>query len=90
MSPDDVSPDDVSLDDVSLDNVSLDNVLASWASGVRLGDAEAGTIYQRIVVTPRPDLDPAWWREFTADCAGWIVRSNLSRMPAAAVAWGTA
>jgi hypothetical protein len=62
--------------------MSLDDVLAAWAAGVRLDDATATGIYQRIVQTPRPDdapapgLDAAWWRTFTADCATWVVNSN--------------
>lgn len=62
--------------------MTIDDSLAAWAATVRLGDAEADEIYQRIVATPAPGeqtaagLDPAWWREFTADLAAQIVMST--------------
>jgi hypothetical protein len=53
--------------------------LAGWADAVRLSDAEADGILQRIVgVPPEPaqlavQLDPRWWREFTVDFTARIV-----------------
>jgi hypothetical protein len=61
---------------------SLDNDIAAWAATVRLPDAEAAAIFQRIVQTPpqplpvTPRLDPAWWRHFTADFTARMVSST--------------
>jgi hypothetical protein len=47
--------------------------IAAWAATVRLPDAEAAAIFQRITGTPAPApavtprLDPSWWRHLTAD-----------------------
>jgi hypothetical protein len=62
--------------------MSLDDDLAAWAATVRLPDAEAAAIYQRIVGTPAPapsvtpPPDPAWWRHFTADFTTRMVSST--------------
>jgi hypothetical protein len=66
--------------------MSLDDDIAAWAATVRLPDAEAAAIFQRIVGTPRPTptsapavtprLDPSWWRHFTADFTARMVSST--------------
>jgi len=68
--------------------MSLDDDLAAWAATVRLPDAEAAAIFQRIVGTPAPapsvtsvtsvapPLDPAWWGHFTADFTARLVSST--------------
>jgi hypothetical protein len=64
--------------------MSLDDDIAAWAATVRLPDAEAAAIFQRIVGTPTPTrapaitprLDPSWWRHFTADFTARMVSST--------------
>jgi hypothetical protein len=62
--------------------MSLDDILAAWTATIRLPDATAADIYQRIVVTPTPareispGLDPAWWRGFTAEFTARMVTST--------------
>jgi hypothetical protein len=72
--------------------MSLDDTLAAWAAVVRLPAAAATDICQRIVMTPvaaRPaptstittstgwtGLDPAWWRQFSADFSARMMRST--------------
>jgi phosphatidylserine decarboxylase len=62
--------------------MSLDDDIAAWAATVRLPDAEAAAIFQRIVGTPvtalqvAPSLDPSWWRHFTADFTARMVAST--------------
>jgi hypothetical protein len=70
--------------------MSLDDTLAAWAAAVRLPATTTADIYQRIVMTPAParsapastahgtspGLDPAWWRQFTADFAARMVMST--------------
>ena len=62
--------------------MSLDNDIAAWAATVRLPDAEAAAIFQRIAGTPvpfppfSPRLDPSWWRHFTADFTARMVAST--------------
>jgi hypothetical protein len=60
--------------------MSLEDTLAAWAATVRLSDAAAAEIYQRIVTTPAPTvapgLDPAWWRTFTAEFTARMVTST--------------
>ena len=62
--------------------MSLDDDLAAWAATVRLDDAEADDIFQRIVQIPvhvqaePPRLDPSWWRGYTADFAARMVTST--------------
>jgi hypothetical protein len=62
--------------------MSLDDDLAAWAATVRLSDAEAAAIFQRIVGAPAPAppvaprLDPSWWRHFTADFTARMVAST--------------
>lgn len=64
--------------------MSIDDALAAWAATVRLPAATAADIYQRIVMTQAtahstvPGLDPAWWRQFTADFAARMVMSTLA------------
>ena len=64
--------------------MSLDDDIAAWAATVRLPDAEAAAIFQRIVGTPAPApagaarLDPSWWRHFTA---GFTTRMVSSTRP---------
>lgn len=61
---------------------SLDDEIAAWAATVRIPDAEAAAIFERIVQTPapaspvNPRLDPAWWRRFTADFTAQMVSST--------------
>ncbi len=62
--------------------MSLDDDIAAWAATVRLPDAEAAAIFQRIVGTPvltppvTPQLDPSWWRHFTSDFTARMVSST--------------
>jgi hypothetical protein len=62
--------------------MSLDDDIAAWAATVRLPDAEAAAIFQRIIGTPEPALpvtprlDPSWWRHFTADFTARMVAST--------------
>jgi len=62
--------------------MSLDDDIAAWAATVRLPDAEAAAIFQRITGTPvpalavPPRLDPSWWRHFTADFTARMVSST--------------
>ena len=62
--------------------MSLDDDIAAWAATVRLPDAAAAAIFQRIVETPvpapsvTPRLDPSWWRHFTADFTAQMVAST--------------
>jgi hypothetical protein len=62
--------------------MSLDDDIAAWAATIRLPDAEAAAIFQRIVATPvpvpatTPRLDPSWWRRFTADYTARMVAST--------------
>ena len=61
--------------------MSLDDDIAAWAAAVRLPDAEAAAIFQRIVGPPAaapaaPRLDPSWWRHFTADFTARMVAST--------------
>ncbi len=61
--------------------MSLDDDIAAWAATVRLPDAEAAAIFQRIVGTSvsaadSPRLDPSWWRHFTADFTARMVAST--------------
>jgi hypothetical protein len=61
---------------------SLDDDIAAWAATVRLSDAEAAAIFQRIAGTPASAppvasrLDPSWWRRFTADFTARMVSST--------------
>lgn len=62
--------------------MSLDDDIAAWAATIRLPDAEAAAIFQRIAATPVPaplvrsSLDPSWWRNFTADFTARMVAST--------------
>jgi hypothetical protein len=63
--------------------MSLDDDITAWAATVRLADAEADAIFQRIVQTPvsagpaaTPRLDPSWWRGYTAGFAARMVTST--------------
>jgi len=60
--------------------MSLDDDIAAWAATVRLADAEANDIFQRIVSTPvrsaMPRLDPSWWRGYNAGFAARMVTST--------------
>ena len=62
--------------------MSLDDDIAAWAATVRLPDPEAAAIFQRIVGLPppappaTPQLDPSWWRHFTADFTARMVTST--------------
>jgi hypothetical protein len=66
--------------------MSLDDDLAAWAATVRLPDADAAAIFQRIVAgsaapaaAPRaaaPKLKPSWWRGYNAGFAARMVAST--------------
>jgi hypothetical protein len=71
--------------------MNLDDDLAAWAATVRLPAADADAIFARIVASPTaamvtaaptaepsPQLDPAWWRGFTA---GFTTRMVASTAP---------
>jgi hypothetical protein len=80
-----MSGDTMSGDMTSGDMTSIDVDIAAWAATVRLPDADADEIFQRIVSTPvrpataSPALAPAWWRSFNA---GYAARMVASTMPA--------
>ena len=72
--------------------MSLDDALAAWAATVRLPDATAAGIYQRIVAAPvvavpvvaapAPagetfgGLGRTWWRDFSADFTTRMISST--------------
>jgi hypothetical protein len=62
--------------------VSLDDDLEAWAASVRLPEAAADDIFERIVGARAerryggPGLDPRWWRRFSADFADRMVAST--------------
>jgi hypothetical protein len=71
--------------------MSLDDDLTAWAATVRLPEADAAAIFQRIVasaagpaapaerpVAPAaaPSLDPLWWRGYNAGFAARMVAST--------------
>ena len=66
--------------------MNLDDDLAAWATTVRLADADAAAIFQRIVTTPvalsvlpataAPRLKPSWWRGYNAGFAARMVAST--------------
>jgi hypothetical protein len=69
--------------------MSLDDDLAAWAATVRLPEADAAAIFQRIVgsaagpATPAgqpaaaaASLDPSWWRGYNAGFAARMVAST--------------
>jgi len=71
--------------------MSLDDDLAAWAATVRLPDADAAAIFQRIVVAAvvasvapsatapsaaAPQLSPSWWRRYNAGFAARMVAST--------------
>jgi hypothetical protein len=61
--------------------MNLDDALAAWTATVRLPDATAADIYQRIVMTAAPvhdspGLDPTWWRQFAAEFAAGMIAST--------------
>jgi hypothetical protein len=67
--------------------MSLDDDIAAWAATVRLADAGADAIFQRIVGTPvlhgtvppsaAPALAPSWWRTYNAGFASRMVASMV-------------
>lgn len=66
-----------------MEMTSLDDDLAAWAATVRLPDADAEAIFQRITeTTSAPShlvtrhVDSAWWRHFTADFTARMVSST--------------
>ena len=72
--------------------MSLDDDLAAWAATVRLPEADAAAIFQRIVaaavvasVAPSAtvpsaaaaqQLSPSWWRRYNAGFAARMVAST--------------
>jgi hypothetical protein len=66
--------------------MSLDDDLAAWAAAVRLPDAEAAAIFERIVAMPAgaatPQLDPSWWRHYTAAFTTRMIASTRPARPA--------
>ena len=72
--------------------MSLDDDLAAWAAAVRLPDADAAAIFQRIVASPvvapiapvaatgpaaaAARLKPSWWRGYNAGFAARMVAST--------------
>jgi len=65
-----------------MEMTSLDDDLAAWAATVRLPETEAAAIFQRITATPAPSrpvtrqVDPTWWRHFTAAQTARIVSTT--------------
>jgi hypothetical protein len=76
--------------------MSLDDALTAWAGSVRLDDAAAAAIYQRITATPTPAARPGpaamtgtgpdrdWWRDFTADFTARMIATTARPAPWAA------
>jgi hypothetical protein len=68
--------------------MSLDDDIAAWAATVRLPDAEAAAIFQRIVSTPQPApaspprLHPSWWQQYSAGFAARMITSTRPARPA--------
>jgi hypothetical protein len=68
---------------------SLDDDLAAWAATVRLPDPDAEAIFRRITHSPTPShritrqVDPTWWRHFTADFTARMVSSTRPARQAA-------
>jgi len=67
--------------------MSIDDALVAWAATVRLPDATAAGIYQRIVAVPvvaapAPagetfgGLGRTWWRDFSADFTARMISST--------------
>jgi hypothetical protein len=62
--------------------MSIDDALVAWAATVRLPDATADGIYQRIVAVPAPagetfgGLGRTWWRDFSADFSARMISST--------------
>jgi len=69
--------------------MSLDDDLAAWAASVRLPEADAASIFQRIVAAPvgqaaappvtttaAPRLSASWWRGYNAGFAARMVAST--------------
>jgi hypothetical protein len=72
--------------------VTLDDDLAAWAAAVRLPEADAAAIFQRIVTSAAgpsaaaaehqaapaaaPSLDPSWWRRYNAGFTARMVAST--------------
>jgi anti-sigma factor RsiW len=71
--------------------VNLDDDLAAWVATVRLPEADAAAIFQRIVASTgpsaapaerpaapaaAPSLDPSWWRGYNAGFAARMVAST--------------
>jgi hypothetical protein len=72
--------------------MSLDDDLAAWAAAVRLPDADAAAIFQRIIASApgpsaapakaagaaaaAPRLDASWWRGYNAGFAKRMVAST--------------
>jgi hypothetical protein len=65
-----------------MEMTSLDDDLAAWAATVRLPEADADAMFRRITATPVPShlitgqVDPSWWRHFTADFTARMVSST--------------
>jgi hypothetical protein len=66
--------------------MSLDDDLAAWAAAVRLPEADATEIFQRIIATPAgqtsttdsaPRLKASWWRDYNAGFAARMVASTV-------------
>lgn len=61
--------------------MSLDDALAGWAATVRLPEPAAEDVYGRIVATAAvapaaAPLAATWWRDYTTDFTGRLVRST--------------
>jgi len=67
--------------------MSIDDALVAWAATVRLSDAMAAGIYQRIVAGPVVagpvpvgetfgGLGRTWWRDFSADFSARMISST--------------
>lgn len=57
--------------------MSIDDAIAGWADAVRLPEPAAADVYRRIVATPRAaPLAATWWRDYTVEFTGRLVRST--------------
>lgn len=62
--------------------MNIDDDLSAWAAVTRLSPAEAEAIFQQVI-TPAPQLNARWWRDFSAGLAATMVASTRQQRWAA-------